>query len=313
MQEGMGIKARALLRENLRPLVSRFMPCFQSLGRSSEGYPPVLGGLLVDYLPNVKHVFLVAMTPNVALLVFSLMFLKEKRESTSFPEGKSLREIFSGAFKVIAGKNMLLPILIVMLMNLTPSMAQAIAFVVINKVGWSYTQMGSVLAFKTAAMAGVLIQLKSLAKNFRFDLMILVGILVQAIGRIFEVFLAYPVINGFGYLLIFFVHGTVFELFSFFTDVALSGRLNTLIMKGLEGSATNTLRAILALNSTIAAVLSAYEMTAFGVKGGYYERVRAPLVINLAYAVVIIGVSWLFLAETIDFKAIQQEKKEELK
>ena len=280
---------------------------FSVFGSIFGGLSPVLGGLLVDYLPNVKHVFLVVMTPNVALLVFAIIFLKEKRETTSFPEGRSLREIFSGAFKVITGKNMLLPILIVMLMNLTPTMAQAISFVIINKVGWSYTQMGSVLAFKTAFMAGVLIQLKRSSKNFRFDLMIFVGILVQVGGRVLEVPLAYPIFDGFEYSIFFFVYGTVFELFSFFTDVALSGRLNTLIMKGLEGSATNTLRAILALNSTIAGVLSAYEMTAFGVKGGYYERVRVPLVINLTYAVVIISLSSVFLAKTYELRA-QAEK-----
>ena len=139
--------------------------------------------------------------------------------------------------------------------------------------------------------------------------MIFSGILVQAIGRVVEVPLAYPISGGFGSSIFFFAYGTVFELFSFFTDVALSGRLNTLIMKGLEGSATNTLRAILALNSTIAGVLSAFEMTTFGVRGGYYERVRVPLVINLAYAVVIIGISCLFLARTNQLRVPQGEKK----
>ena len=127
---------------------------FSVFGSIFGGISPIIGGLFVDYLPNVKHSFLATMIPNLVLLVFSVSFLKEKRQNTTFPKGRSLKEIFSGAFKVITGNSMLLPVLIVMLINLAPTMCQVISFVVINRMRWSYTQMGTVIALKTAFMAG---------------------------------------------------------------------------------------------------------------------------------------------------------------
>ena len=68
-----------------------------------------------------------------------------------------------------------------------------------------------------------------------------------------------------------------------------------MIPKGLEASATNSLRALSAFNAILSSMISERELTYFGVKAGYYERIKTPLMINLLYGVIIIAVSSLFL------------------
>ena len=183
---------------------------FEAFSTIFAGLSLVLGGLLVDNLPNVKQAFLVTMTPNLVLLFFSVMFLKEKRQNTSFPEGKSLKEISSGTFKVITSKGMLLPIMIVMLINLAPSMAMAVNFITIKKVGWSYTQKGVVFAIQTFFMALILLQINRLTKVFSFDLMVFLGVLAKSSGRMLEVPLACVIFEGVGFAVMSILNGLAF-------------------------------------------------------------------------------------------------------
>ena len=283
---------------------------FQAFSSIFGGISPVIAGLLVDYLPEVKQAFLVTMTPNIVLLIFATVFFKEKKQKTSFPKGKSVKDLFSGTFKVITSKSMLLPILLVMLIKLTPSMSQAINFITINQVGWSYTQAGAVSGLKTIVIAGILIQLQRLSKLLSFDIMVFTGVLSLAVARMAEVPLGYPVWTGIWYVLFTMMYGIFFEFVEFFNNVALSGRLNILIPKGLEASATNTLRALAALNGMFSGVISSHEMTFFGVKGGYYGRIKGPLILNLFYGVLIVAVSSLFLLGTRELTVKKKGEKE---
>ena len=133
--------------------------------------------------------------------------------------------------------------------------------------------------------------------------MVLTGIITVGCVRLTEVPLAIPLLFGFGYISIFFLYSTFLDFFVFLSIVPLCGRVNSVVPEGLEASASNTVRALLALGEGISSMLSIGEMKAFGIKGGYYERTKTPVAINLGYVVAILSISILFLRKPRKLKA----------
>ena len=260
-----------------------------------QGASAVLAGYLIDSL-SVEAVYLVAALPGLCMVLFILTALRERSQKKKFSGGRA--KLF-GTIKQFVGilfhPMLFLPIFLKLLTRMVPDSTEAIKFILINKGGWSYSKFGQVTAVNAFLATFVVIVLQKVPRNSSFEKLFLAGILATGYARLIEIPQMFPSIPLYLFFASFFSQSIFACISDLFTTIPIFGRLNTLVPDGFESTGATVVESLIAASGAVSLFGTKKELEYFGVVNGYYERLKAPLVVNAALCVLISYVCPLFL------------------
>ena len=269
-----------------------------------EGISSIIGGLTVQFVP-IKIVYLIASSTGVLLTIYIICLVKEPKESNMFSESKNLVLTLKNFFKVFFAPLVIFPVLMKLMANAVPDVSDAISFILINQGGWTYGQLGGVNALAVPIVSTAVFLLSKFRKTARFQLLFLVGILSFGWSQLFEIPLILTNIPVAFFLVCYFLVTILQFVSAFFTTTSLFGRFNALIPDGFESTGANILNSLIEVANALSLYVGKKELEYFGVVNGYYSRIKGPLAINLALAIITCFLCPLFLMGGVR----QQSKK----
>ena len=253
-----------------------------------------LSGVIVDNLP-IKMVYLVLAAPGILMAAFVLLFIKEPKEKKLFSKSQDLLLTLKSFLKVFLSPLILLPAILKLITEMIPDVQEAIMFILINEGGWNYSQLGGAAALAMLCVFIAVLQLRRLTKFIRFELLFLIGTLSTAYSRLIEVPQIFSSIPTYAFMTSYTLQALLNSAAELFTTIPLFGRFNTLIPDGFESTGANIMKSLIEVGKTVSVYGTKKELDYFGVVNGYYSRVKAPMIVNLAISVITCFVCPFFL------------------
>jgi hypothetical protein len=133
-------------------------------------------------------------------------------------------------------------------------------------------------------------------KGGNFEKLTLWGVIFQSVS--FLLFLPYLFIRDFSKAFIFCIRLVIFILQNLGLDlsiVPLVGKVSKELPEGFESTGITIVIAAYNLANMLNQEFSSYLLDRFDCRDGYYERSKAPYLLNIAFLVGLIAVSPLFL------------------
>lgn len=246
------------------------------------------GGILADLLTIGQIYMILAIFPTL-LLIWTLFFFKEERKEIIFVGWNKTVNDLVILLKAIFRLEVIAPLAYVVLMYSCPNLGDANNYILVNMAAWNYIDLSwNYLAFGAAYSLMMLFVLNKV-KGLSFESLLLYGGVAMNLSKISNIPILFAREVPYFYMFNDQWIGSIFQYFaSDMPMIATIGKFSNKCPDGMESTGITLIVSISNIGNLIGGMSGGWEVEYYGVKAGYYDRIRGPFFFNWAYAIAMV-------------------------
>jgi hypothetical protein len=193
------------------------------------------------------------------------------------------------------------------MINLVPNFFDFSSYILTSKSNWKSSMLSSNYLFWSMLYVVLMYYLFNIVKDAKFGSIILSAAIISGLGQISQFGLilesSSSVVVTFG---IYAMQNLSDQLATDLVTISIIGRVARFIPEGFECTGTSLLVAVFNIALTNANNISANQLSHYGIKAGYMQRISEPMVWNTFYALIVIISMPIFLRHRLRRNKLDQ-------